>query len=72
MFVSAHPDAIEKMGTKEILYRTRAMSWGSDIRHYETLEQLRRDLPTCLAAIGACVLKQARGNGSNGVWKASS
>jgi len=29
VWVSAHPDVILKMGTKEVLYRTRAMGWGS-------------------------------------------
>src|SRR5262245_45620910 len=29
VWVSAHPDVILKMGTKEVLYRTRTMSWGS-------------------------------------------
>src|SRR5690348_16611262 len=28
-WVSAHPDVILKMGTKEVLYRTRAMPWGT-------------------------------------------
>src|SRR5215510_16288641 len=30
VFVSSHPDVILKMGTKEVLYRTRSMSWGTD------------------------------------------
>src|SRR5262245_8857217 len=29
-FVSAHPAIIRKMGTKEVLVRTREMSWGCD------------------------------------------
>src|SRR6516164_7230191 len=29
-WVSAHPEVILKMGTKEVLHRTRTMSWGSD------------------------------------------
>src|ERR1700757_4283558 len=29
VWVSAHPDVILKMGTKEVLHRTRTMSWGS-------------------------------------------
>src|SRR5436305_1468479 len=28
IWVSAHPDVILKMGTKEVLHRTRAMGWG--------------------------------------------
>src|SRR5262249_10629759 len=36
VWVSAHPDVILKMGTKEVLHRTRAMSWGSDTALYRT------------------------------------
>lgn len=39
--VSAHPDLIDRMGTKEVLYRTRNMSWGCDTRHYVTAEAMR-------------------------------
>jgi len=28
VFVSAHPDVILKLGTKEVLYRTRDIGWG--------------------------------------------
>src|SRR5215475_11947754 len=49
VFVSSHPDLILKMGTKEVLYRTREMAWGTDTRLYTTLEQFRRELPRCLA-----------------------
>ena len=27
--VSAHPDIVLKMGTKDVLYHTRGMSWGA-------------------------------------------
>src|SRR5215470_19697593 len=69
VFVSSHPDLILKMGTKEVLYRTRNMSWGTDTRLYTTLEQFRRELPRCLAEGKPRVLKQYRGNGGIGVWK---
>src|SRR5215468_10198621 len=35
VFVSAHSEVIAKMGTKEVLYRTAKMSWGSDTRLYK-------------------------------------
>jgi hypothetical protein len=38
--VSAHPDVILKMGTKEVLYRTRTMSWGV---RYGPLSNARRN-----------------------------
>jgi hypothetical protein len=69
IFVSTHPDAILKLGTKEVLYRTRAIGWGSDTYLYDSIEQLRRELPMRLATGKARVLKQWRGNGGNGVWK---
>ncbi len=67
--VSAHPDTILKMGTKEILYRTRHLGWGADTRIYRTMEALRAEFPALLAQGTARVLKQNRGNGGQGVWK---
>lgn len=69
VFVSARPEIIRKMGTKEVLFRTRSMGWGCDTRHYPTPEALRAGLPSCLGSGTARVLKQVRGNGGNGVWK---
>ena len=69
IFVSAHPDVILKMGTKEVLYRTRQMSWGCDTRLYPSIEALREGLSRSLAEGQPRVLKQYRGNGGNGVWK---
>jgi hypothetical protein len=68
IWVSAHPDVILKMGTKEVLYRTRMMGWGCETALYQTPEAMRRDLPKRLAA-GARVIKRNRGNGGQGVWK---
>lgn len=69
VFVSAHPDVILKMGTKEVLYSTRDMSWGCDTHLYTTAEDLREQLPLRLAESRPRVLKQYRGNGGDGVWK---
>jgi hypothetical protein len=68
VWVSAHPDVILKMGTKEVLYSTRAMSWGCDSALYRTAEAMRAELPVRLAA-GSRVIKRNRGNGGQGVWK---
>lgn len=67
-WVSAHPDVVLKMGTKEVLYRTRTMSWGCDTALYRTAEAMRVELPGRLAA-GPPVIKRNRGNGGQGVWK---
>ena len=68
VWVSAHPDVVEKMGTKEVLHRTRAMSWGCDTALYRTIEAMRAELPARLAT-GPRVIKRNRGNGGQGVWK---
>jgi hypothetical protein len=69
VFVSAHPDVILKLGTKEVLYRTRAIGWGCDTHLYRNMNQMRQELPVRLIPGKARVLKQYRGNGGNGVWK---
>src|SRR5262245_14466476 len=68
VWVSAHPDVILKMGTKEVLHRTRTMSWGCDTALYRTVEAMRAELPARLVA-GPRVIKRNRGNGGKGVWK---
>jgi uncharacterized protein DUF6815 len=67
-WISAHPDVILKMGTKDVLHRTRSMSWGCDTALYRTAEAMRAELPSRLAA-GPRVIKRNRGNGGLGVWK---
>ena len=69
VFVSAHPDVIAQMGTKDVLFRTRAMGWGCDTRHYPTFAAMQSELPESLASGEARVLKQARGHSGDGIWK---
>jgi hypothetical protein len=68
VLVSAHPQVILRIGTKEVLYATRQMGWGCDTRLYTSASELRERLPSALSE-GARVLKQYRGNGGDGVWK---
>ncbi|HXC39174.1 MAG TPA: Cj0069 family protein [Burkholderiales bacterium] len=68
VFVSTHPDVILQIGTKEVLYATRDMSWGSDTRLYASLDALAQALPHSLLS-GARVLKQNRGHSGIGVWR---
>lgn len=49
VFVSTHPDVILQMGTKEVLFSTRQMSWGGDIHLYASREAFRQHFPTQLA-----------------------
>jgi hypothetical protein len=69
VWVSTHPDVILKMGVKEVLYRTRALGWGTDTDLYRSLADFDARFPARLAAGGPRVLKQNRGNGGQGVWK---
>jgi hypothetical protein len=57
------------MGTKEVLYTTRQLSWGTDTYLYRTPEELEDGLIRLLTNGEARVLKQYRGNGGIGVWK---
>ncbi len=68
VYVSAHPDVVARLGTKEVVHRTRALGWGSDSHLYGSVRELAVDFPARLAAHGRLVLKQARGNGGLGVW----
>lgn len=68
VWVSAHPDVIQKMGTKEVLYRTRALGWGCDTALYRSAEAMLLELPALLLK-GPRVIKRNRGNGGQGVWK---
>lgn len=69
VFVSAHPDVILKMGTKEVLYQTREIGWGSDTHVYRTMDELRQGLLSRLPMRQTRVLKQYRGHSGIGVWK---
>jgi hypothetical protein len=68
-WVSAHPDVILRIGTKEVLYQTRHLGWGSDTRRYRTAAQFAAEFPSLLRSDGPRVLKQNRGNDGQGVWK---
>lgn len=68
-FVSAHPDVIDRMGTKDVLYRTRTMGWGCDTRHYPDFEAMQQAFPMCLSSGAPRVLKQMRGQSGDGVWR---
>jgi hypothetical protein len=69
VWVSTHPDVIMKMGTKETIFRTQHLGWGSECFIYGDHRELCEQLPARLASGGARVLKQNRGNGGDGVWK---
>ncbi|MBO9649403.1 MAG: Cj0069 family protein [Variovorax sp.] len=67
VLVSAHPDTILRLGTKDVLVDVRDLAFGSDVVRVESLEQLAAALPDRLRA-GPRVLKQYRGHSGIGVW----
>lgn len=67
-FVSTHPDTLLRLGTKDVLFETRHLPFGSEVECVASLAQLRADLPARLAR-GARVLKQYRGHSGIGVWR---
>ena len=70
VWISAHPDVILKMGVKEVLYRTKHLGWGTVTHLYRTARAFDEQFPQRLRSAGPRVLKQNRGNGGQGVWKA--
>ena len=69
VWVSAHPDVILRMGTKEVLHTTRSLGWGTDSVIYRSPDELAEVFPQRLSDYGVLVLKQGRGMGGDGVWK---
>ena len=69
IYVSAHPDTILKMGTKEVLFQTKTLDWGCDVDVYRSTADMQKRLPKKLKPSVPRVLKQHRGNGGNGIWR---
>jgi hypothetical protein len=68
--VSTHPDVILKLGTKQVLFDTREMSWSAQgTRVHRTPEELRAALAEHCTTHAAHVLKQYRGHSGIGIWK---
>jgi hypothetical protein len=68
VFVSTHPDTIQKLGTKDVLLAVSDLPFGTDVHRVETLAQAQAQLPDRLA-LGARVLKQRRGHSGIGIWR---
>ncbi len=56
------------LGTKDVLFETRDLPFGSGVHRIESLAQLVAELPPRLS-LGARVLKQHRGHSGIGVWR---
>ena len=68
-FVSAHPDTILKLGTKEILYLVKETEFGGDIKLYSSFKDFKQNFFSSKELTGIRILKPYRGNGGNGVFK---
>ena len=49
------------MGTEEVLYVTRRLSWSADTDHYPSIDDFNERFPARLATGGPRVIKQNRG-----------
>lgn len=69
VLVSAHPEVILKIGTKEVLFTTKDMDWSSKTNLYSSYQDFVAQFPGSLMQSGIKIIKQYRGNGGNGVFK---
>lgn len=67
--VSAHPDTILRIGTKDVLVATQALSWSVDACAYPAVGDFGARFPAKVRREHARVLKQYRGHSGLGVWK---
>ncbi|MBL8518299.1 MAG: Cj0069 family protein [Betaproteobacteria bacterium] len=69
VFVSTHPDIIQRLGTKQVLVDTLDMSWSAPgTCVHRTPAELHASLST-LGDGDIRVLKQYRGHSGQGIWK---
>lgn len=68
VFVSAHPETILEIGTKEILFKVKDEEFGLDTKLYNSLDDFKLKFLNSIGS-GTKILKQYRGNGGKGVFK---
>jgi hypothetical protein len=69
LLVSAHPDTILRIGTKDVLATTQSIGWSVDAVTYRSFEEFRDRFPATVRRDGPRVLKQSRGHSGRGIWK---
>lgn len=69
IIVSTHPDTILKMGTKEVLFSTKGLDWGTDVTVYTSKQEMEKKLVQHLKPSVSRVLKQNRASSGSGVWR---
>lgn len=67
--VYTDPDVVLAMGTKDVLYDTRELSWGIDVDRHENFEEFVTRFSQRVRAGETRVVKQRRGNAGRGVWR---
>lgn len=71
VLVSAHPDAILRIGTKDVLVTTQPLGWSVDAVAHRSLADFRERFPAAVRCDGVRVLKHYRSHSGQGVWKVS-
>lgn len=69
VWVATHPDVTTLMGTKDVLYTTRDLGWGSNTDRYDSEAAFARSFWPRLDAGAVRVLKPLRGNDGQRVMK---
>lgn len=69
VLVSAHPDTILRIGTKDVLVTTQSLGWSVDASVHRSLADFRQRFPATIRRERTRVLKQYRGHSGHGVWK---
>lgn len=69
ILVSAHPDTILKIGTKDVLYDTQSIGWCHDIALHRSSSEFEKNFVQNYKPGTIRVLKQHRGNSGQGIWK---
>jgi hypothetical protein len=69
VLVSAHPDSILRIGTKDVLVATQALSWSVDTVVHRSFTDFSTRFLELAFRDGPRVLKQYRGHSGEGVWK---
>lgn len=69
VLVSAHPDTVLRIGTKDVLVTTQSLGWSVEASAHRSAEDFRRQFPAKVRRDRTRVLKQYCGHSGQGVWK---
>ncbi|MDP3069680.1 MAG: Cj0069 family protein [Opitutaceae bacterium] len=69
VLVSAHPDVVLRIGTKDVLVTTQSLGWSVDATAHRSPEDFRASFPPKVRRERTRVLKQYRGHSGQAVWQ---